>query len=97
MPDQPAPLSILDLAPVSAGSSPAAALRNTLDLARHAEDLGTLRCSGRWPATISSPSRPTHTTVICGLPSRFKVFCRVSQHVPELGVHGWRRPALNVP
>ena len=43
MADQPAPLSILDLAPVSAGSSPAAALRNTLDLARHAEDLGYRR------------------------------------------------------
>ena len=43
MPDQSTPLSILDLAPVSAGSSPAAALRNTLDLARHAEDLGYRR------------------------------------------------------
>jgi len=43
MPDQPIPLSILDLAPVTAGSSPAAALRNTLDLARHAEELGYLR------------------------------------------------------
>jgi alkanesulfonate monooxygenase SsuD/methylene tetrahydromethanopterin reductase-like flavin-dependent oxidoreductase (luciferase family) len=43
MADQPTPLSILDLAPVSAGSSPAAALRNTLDLARHAEDLGYRR------------------------------------------------------
>jgi alkanesulfonate monooxygenase SsuD/methylene tetrahydromethanopterin reductase-like flavin-dependent oxidoreductase (luciferase family) len=43
MADQPAPLSILDLAPVSEGSSPAAALRNTLDLARHAEELGYRR------------------------------------------------------
>ncbi len=31
------PLSVLDLAPVAAGDSPAGALRNTLDLAQHAE------------------------------------------------------------
>lgn len=43
MPDKPIPLSILDLAPVSAGSTPAQALRNTLDLARHAEEAGYLR------------------------------------------------------
>jgi alkanesulfonate monooxygenase SsuD/methylene tetrahydromethanopterin reductase-like flavin-dependent oxidoreductase (luciferase family) len=40
MPDQPAPLSILDLAPVSSGSTVPAALRNTLDLARRADELG---------------------------------------------------------
>jgi alkanesulfonate monooxygenase SsuD/methylene tetrahydromethanopterin reductase-like flavin-dependent oxidoreductase (luciferase family) len=40
MADQPPPLSILDLAPVSSGSTVAAALRNTLDLARRAEELG---------------------------------------------------------
>jgi luciferase family oxidoreductase group 1 len=37
------PLSILDLAPVSEGASPAEALRNSLDLARHAEALGYTR------------------------------------------------------
>jgi alkanesulfonate monooxygenase SsuD/methylene tetrahydromethanopterin reductase-like flavin-dependent oxidoreductase (luciferase family) len=36
----PVPLSVLDLAPVAAGSTPADALRNSLDLARHAERLG---------------------------------------------------------
>ncbi|HEY8381311.1 MAG TPA: LLM class flavin-dependent oxidoreductase [Microvirga sp.] len=34
------PLSVLDLAPVSEGSTPAEALRHSLDLARHAEGLG---------------------------------------------------------
>jgi luciferase family oxidoreductase group 1 len=34
------PLAILDLAPVSEGSTPAAALRNSLDLAQHAEGWG---------------------------------------------------------
>jgi luciferase family oxidoreductase group 1 len=34
------PLSVLDLAPITQGSDAASALRNTLDLARHAERLG---------------------------------------------------------
>jgi luciferase family oxidoreductase group 1 len=37
------PFSILDLAPVPLGSTPADALRNTLDLAQHAEQLGYTR------------------------------------------------------
>jgi alkanesulfonate monooxygenase SsuD/methylene tetrahydromethanopterin reductase-like flavin-dependent oxidoreductase (luciferase family) len=37
------PLSILDLSPVVAGSAPAQALRNTIDLARRAEEAGYLR------------------------------------------------------
>jgi luciferase family oxidoreductase group 1 len=39
----PTPISLLDLAPVPAGASPAVALRNTLDLARHAEAWGYRR------------------------------------------------------
>ena len=34
------PLSVLDLAPVGEGSTPAEALRHTIDLARHVEQLG---------------------------------------------------------
>jgi hypothetical protein len=34
------PLSILDLAPVTVGSTPAQTFANTLDLARHAEAMG---------------------------------------------------------
>src|SRR3954464_14093024 len=37
------PFSVLDLAPVPLGSTPADALRNTLDLARHAEQWGYTR------------------------------------------------------
>jgi luciferase family oxidoreductase group 1 len=37
------PLSVLDLAPITRGSDAAAALRNSLDLARHAERLGYTR------------------------------------------------------
>jgi luciferase family oxidoreductase group 1 len=37
------PFSVLDLAPVAQGSTPARALRNSRDLARHAEKLGYLR------------------------------------------------------
>jgi alkanesulfonate monooxygenase SsuD/methylene tetrahydromethanopterin reductase-like flavin-dependent oxidoreductase (luciferase family) len=37
------PLSVLDLTPISAGSTVAEALRNTVDLARAAERAGYLR------------------------------------------------------
>ncbi len=37
------PLSVLDLAPVSEGSTPALALQNTRELAQHAERLGYIR------------------------------------------------------
>jgi luciferase family oxidoreductase group 1 len=37
------PLSVLDLSPVAEGMAPAEALRNTLDLARLADDLGFIR------------------------------------------------------
>ena len=40
---EPIPLSVLDLAPITLGSTPAEALRNSLDLAQHAERLGYLR------------------------------------------------------
>jgi luciferase family oxidoreductase group 1 len=39
----PVPISLLDLAPVPAGATPADALRHTLDLARHAEAWGYRR------------------------------------------------------
>ena len=38
-----AALSVLDLAPISEGSTPARALRNSLDLAQHAERWGYKR------------------------------------------------------
>ncbi len=37
------PLSVLDLSPIARGSDPGTSLRNTLDLARHAERLGYQR------------------------------------------------------
>ena len=37
------PLSVLDLVPVQLGSTPGAALRDSLDLIRHAERLGYRR------------------------------------------------------
>ena len=39
----PVPMSILDLSPISAGSDAATALRNTIDLAQHAEQWGYRR------------------------------------------------------
>ncbi len=43
MAEKVTPLSVLDLSPVSEGSTPAQALRNTLDLARQCESLGYRR------------------------------------------------------
>src|SRR3982750_1347200 len=43
MTERSVPLSILDLAPIPAGATPADALRNTLHLAQHAEALGYRR------------------------------------------------------
>src|SRR4029453_12710056 len=40
MPSSPLRLSVLDLAPITEGSDAATALRNSIDLARHAERLG---------------------------------------------------------
>ena len=39
----PTPLSVLDLSPVTTGTTGAQALRNSLDLARHADRLGFVR------------------------------------------------------
>ena len=43
MPPRPVALSVLDLSPITEGSTAADALRNSLDLARHAERLGYRR------------------------------------------------------
>jgi alkanesulfonate monooxygenase SsuD/methylene tetrahydromethanopterin reductase-like flavin-dependent oxidoreductase (luciferase family) len=45
------PLSVLDLAPVAAGTTPASALRNSIDLAQQVEHLGYRR---HWVADSSS-------------------------------------------
>jgi hypothetical protein len=37
------PFSVLDLSPITQGGTVGQSLRNTLDLARHAESLGFLR------------------------------------------------------
>lgn len=88
MPDdgRPAPLSILDLSPVVEGSTPAAALRNTLDLARRAEDLGYLRY---WVAEhhlapgVASSSPAVLITAIAAVTSRI----RVGSGAVQLGHH----------
>jgi len=78
------PLSILDLAPVVEGSTPAEALRNTLDLARHAEEAGYLRY---WVAEhhlvegVASSSPAVLIGAIASVTSRI----RVSSGAVQLG------------
>ncbi|MGW4370925.1 LLM class flavin-dependent oxidoreductase [Nocardia takedensis] len=69
------PLSILDLAPVSAGSTPQQAIRNTVDLARRAEDWGYHRY---WLAEhhfvrVASSSTITLLGLVAAATSRIRV------------------------
>jgi Luciferase-like monooxygenase len=76
--DRAAPLSILDLAPVVEGSTPAAALRNTLDLARRAEDLGYLRywvAEHHFAPGVASSSPAVLIAAIAAVTSRIRVGC----------------------
>ena len=71
------PLSILDLSPISEGSDAATALRNTVDLAQHAEQWGYQAVLGRRaplrrgrqlvaPRCSSARSRPPPNTIRVG-------------------------------
>jgi len=74
--DRTAPLSILDIAPVVEGSTPAAALRNTLDLARRAEDLGYLRywvAEHHFAPGVASSSPAVLIAAIAAVTSRIRV------------------------
>ncbi|MGY0497749.1 LLM class flavin-dependent oxidoreductase [Nocardia sp. FBN12] len=69
------PLSILDLSPISEGSSAAKALRNTVDLARHAEQWGYHRY---WLAehhfvSVASSSSLTLLGLVAAATSRIRV------------------------
>ena len=69
------PLSILDLSPVAAGSSGAIALRNSIDLAALADELGFTRywvAAAIWPIMISGGIMlPNHAPLMVA--ERFKV------------------------
>ncbi|VFA95076.1 Limonene 1,2-monooxygenase [Nocardia farcinica] len=79
------PLSVLDLAPVSAGSSPRQALRNTVELARKAEEWGYHRY---WLAehhfvAVASASPITLIALVAAATSRI----RVGSGAVQLGHH----------
>ncbi len=70
------PLSILDLSVVTTGTKPAAALRNSIDLARHADALGYVRY---WLAehhnlsSVASPAPDLMIGQIAAVTSRIRV------------------------
>ncbi|MBF6173362.1 LLM class flavin-dependent oxidoreductase [Nocardia blacklockiae] len=79
------PLSVLDLSPVSAGSTPQQALRNTVDLARHAEAWGYRRF---WLAEhhfVQVASSATATLI--GLVAAATSTIRVGSAAVQLGHH----------
>lgn len=79
------PLSVLDLSPISAGSTAAQALRNTIDLAQHAERWGYQRY---WVAEhhFVRVASSTPTTLI-GLIAAATESIRVGSAAVQLGHH----------
>jgi luciferase family oxidoreductase group 1 len=76
MPDQVVPLSILDLSPVSEGSTVGAALRNTIDLAQQAESFGYLRywvAEHHFVPGVASASPAVLIAAIAAATSRIRV------------------------
>src|SRR5215217_7297361 len=70
------PLSILDLSVVTTGTRPAAALRNSIDLARHADALGYVRywlAEHHNLASVASPAPDIMIGQIAGVTSRIRV------------------------
>src|SRR5690348_14074199 len=70
------PLSILDLSVVTTGTRPAAALRNSIDLARHADGLGYTRywlAEHHNLASVASPAPDIMIGQIAAATSRIRV------------------------
>ena len=70
------PLSILDLSVVTTATRPAAALRNSIDLARHADGLGFLRywlAEHHNLASVASPAPDVMIGQIAAVTSRIRV------------------------
>jgi len=70
------PLSILDLSVVTTGTRPAAALRNSIDLAREADALGYLRywlAEHHNLASVASPAPDVMIGQIAAVTSRIRV------------------------
>jgi luciferase family oxidoreductase group 1 len=70
------PLSILDLSVVTTGTKPAAALRNSIDLARHADALGYVRywlAEHHNLASVASPAPDLMIGQIAAVTSRIRV------------------------
>ncbi|MEU7916614.1 LLM class flavin-dependent oxidoreductase [Microbispora bryophytorum] len=81
---RPVPLSILDLSPIPSGSGAGDALRNSVDLARHAERLGYLRywVAEHHFATGVASSAPA---VLIGLIAAATSHIRVGSGAVQLG------------
>ncbi|MET8874877.1 LLM class flavin-dependent oxidoreductase, partial [Nocardia sp. NPDC004604] len=79
------PLSILDLAPISAGSTAQQALRNTIDLAQHAEQWGYHRY---WLAEHHFVSVASSSSItLIGLVAAATTRIRVGSAAVQVGQH----------
>ncbi|WP_169950910.1 MsnO8 family LLM class oxidoreductase [Microbispora sp. H11081] len=73
---RPVPLSILDLSPIPSGSVAGDALRNSIDLARHAERLGYLRywvAEHHFAAGVASSAPAVLVALIAAATNRIRV------------------------
>src|ERR1041384_6121693 len=83
------PLSVLDLSVVTTGTKPAAALRNSIDLARHVDGLGYVRY---WLAelhNLASVARPAPHPLIGQIAA-------VTKNIRVMSM-GWAMSATGLP
>src|SRR2546429_9386795 len=85
------PLSVLDLSVVTTGTKPAAALRNSIDLARHVDGLGYVRywlAEHHNLASVASPAPDLMIGQIAAGTKHIRVGSRgvmLAQHPPLMG------------
>src|SRR3954453_9083435 len=97
------PLSILDLSVVTTGTKPAAALRNSIDLARHADALGYVRywlAEHHNLASVASPAPEIMIGQLAAATSRIRVGSggvMVPNHAPLMVVVGFKMRAALFP
>ena len=91
------PLSVLDLSVVTTGTKPAAALRNSIDLARHVDGLGYVRywlAEHHNLASVASPAPDLMIGQIAAVTRNIRVGSggvMLPNHAPLVVAERWKR------
>src|SRR2546429_4020640 len=97
------PLSVLDLSVVTTGTKPAAALRNSIDLARHVDALGYVRywlAEHHNLASVASPAPDLMIGQIAAVTNNIRVGSgggMLPNHPPPAGAGRFKMPEALVP